>query len=392
MQANGHHAAPVLAGPDGLPMQWAESMRAVVVSEAGKRRLCPKACAQLIFLLKRHPVLGGMDGKHAKAVVADLEAQAGHIKSYFARWRSLEGMVHAVALEIVVQGPLTERVAMLASEHNLEYLDAMPRIPAQRALAAAVDGIRLFEAASEEERADLPGTLAWRLFSPKTRDGATNTTFACLQSFATGTLNSRSGQAFPYRCWPELAQVLVAGGAKNCPTTSAQVEGFFNALTRQQGASKTHCSQPQISYEARTVKNATIGTVTERVMGEEWADARSIQGMFDSKGFWVCDAGLAADRKLSQKLKEEREVELAQEAIDGEEAEDDGMEGDGSVGTYDAEKILRHSKDRTTGEYVYVVKWVGYDTSNTARYKLNLLCDTWCSPIRVSAFHPPKPP
>ena len=38
--------------------------------------------------------------------------------------------------------------------------------------------------------------------------------------------------------------------------------------------------------------------------------------MFDAKGFWVCDLGLAADRKLSQKLKEEREVELAGD-VDG---------------------------------------------------------------------------
>ena len=181
------------------------------------------------------------------------------------------------------------------------------------ALAAANEGLRRFEEASPEERSELPGTLTWLLFSPTTRDDAPNPIFDDVKAFAAGEINPFTGVPYPYRCWPKLTKVLVAEGAKFCPSTSAQLESLFNGLTRQQGASKNNISQPQISFEARCRKNDTMDSLTEHVLRDNWADAKAVQDMLEAKGFWVCDLGLAADRKLSQKLKEQREVELARD-------------------------------------------------------------------------------
>jgi len=264
-------------------------------------------------LLKAHPSLGGASGEHATAAIADLESQAQHLESYFARWRSLQGLVHALAHEDVLQGPLPQAACELAESGKLGvgYFDLLPRVPAPEALSAAVEGMRLFAAASQEERDELPGTLAWLLFSPKTRDGAANPIFDDVKVFAAGEANPATHCAYPYRCWPGLTKVLVAGGAKYCPSTSAQLESLFNGLTRQQGASKNNISQAQISFEARCRKNDTMDALTESMLRDNWSDALAVQRVLDAKGFWVCDAGLAADRKLSQKLKEAREVELA---------------------------------------------------------------------------------
>jgi hypothetical protein len=78
VQANHHHAAPLLAGSDGLPMQWAAAMREGFVSPQGKNgkpRLSDTACAPLIKLLETFPILGGANGEHAAAAIVDLEAQ-----------------------------------------------------------------------------------------------------------------------------------------------------------------------------------------------------------------------------------------------------------------------------------------------------------------------------
>ena len=78
VQANSHHAAPMLAGSDGLPVRWAAVMRDGVLppkQKNGKPQLSPKACAPLIKLLEFFPVLGGAGGEHAEAAIADLEAQ-----------------------------------------------------------------------------------------------------------------------------------------------------------------------------------------------------------------------------------------------------------------------------------------------------------------------------
>ena len=106
---------------------------------------------------------------------------------------------------------------------------------------------------------ELPGTLPWLLFSQTTRDGGSNPIFAQVEAFAAGELNPVTHRPYPYRCWHGLTRVLVAGGAKYCPTTSAQIESLFNGLTRQQGSSKLHISQQQISFEARCKKNLTMG-------------------------------------------------------------------------------------------------------------------------------------
>ena len=146
-------------------------------------------------------------------------------------------------------------------------------------------------------------------------------------------------------------QVLVAGGAKGCPTTSAQLEGLFNSLTRQQGASKIHISQPQMSYEARCPKNETMDSLTESMLRDGWEEACAVKKVLDAKGFWACDIDVAANRKLCQKLKEEMEVEEA----------DAGNLNEPEV-TYEVEKIVRHECKQ--GEYTYVVKWVDWESKH----------------------------
>jgi hypothetical protein len=216
----------------------------------------------------------------------------------------------------------------------------LPRAPAPEALAAAKLGIERFEKASKDERDELPGTLPWLLFSPTARDGSTNPVFKEVQAFAAGDVNPQTGRAYPYRCWYELTQVLVPGGAKYPPTTSAQLEGLFNALTRQQGASKVHISQPQVSFEARCCKNDTVGELTESVLRDGWADAKAVEAMCLEKGFWSCDIDVAANRKFCQKLKEEMQVD-APGADDVEEAS----------ATHHVEKIVWHEKKK--GAYTY---------------------------------------
>ena len=94
--------------------------------------------------------------------------------------------------------------------------------------------------------------------------------------------------------------------------------------------------------------------LTASILQDNWEDAKDVQAMFDAKGFWVSDLGLAADRKLSQKLKEEREVELAGD-VDG--------DGDGEVEKkYEVERLVSHERDRQSGEYIYVVKWKTYES------------------------------
>ena len=351
-QFNHHRNAPAVSGPSGLPVGWATTMRSAVklpTRKGGKPQLDPVVAKPLITLLERHPCLGGLKGEVATAAANDLIEQAEHIESYFARWNSLQALVHVVAHEHVLQGPLPKEACKLISpEAGVGYSDLLPRVPSPAALAAAQRGVELFEDLTQDERMELPGTLPWLLFSPKTRDGATNEVYAEVCAFAKGELNPVTGEAYPYRCWHELAQVLVAGGAKGCPTTSAQLEGLFNSLTRQQGASKIHVSQPQMSYEARCPKNDTMDSLTEAMLRNGWEEARAVKAVLDDKGFWTCDIDVAANRKLCQKLKEEMEVEEA----DAGELEEPEL-------TYEVERIVRHECKK--GEYIYVVKWVGYE-------------------------------
>jgi hypothetical protein len=53
VQADHHHAAPMLSGPDGLPVLWAAKMRSGVIppppkKKDGKPSLCPTVCAPLV--------------------------------------------------------------------------------------------------------------------------------------------------------------------------------------------------------------------------------------------------------------------------------------------------------------------------------------------------------
>jgi DNA polymerase III epsilon subunit-like protein len=360
VQFNHHRNAPSVAGESGLPVGWAASMHSAVklpARQGGKLQLDPTVAKPLVNLLERHPCLGGLQGEVATAAANDLIQQAEHIESYFARWNSLQALVHVVAHEHVLQGPLPKEACELISpEAGVSYSDLMPRVPSPAALAAAKCGMELFEGLTPEERIELPGTLPWLLFSPKKRegatsDGATNEVYAEVCAFAKGECNPVTGEAYPYRCWHELAQVLVAGGAKGCPTTSAQLEGLFNSLTRQQGASKIHISQPQMSFEARCPKNETMDSLTEGMLHNGWEEACAIKQVLDQKGLWSCDIDVAANRKLCKKLKEEMEVE---------EAESGELEV--PEVTYEVERIVRHECKK--GEYTYVVKWAGWESKD----------------------------
>ena len=121
-----------------------------------------------------------------------------------------------------------------------------------------------------------------------------------------------------------------------------------------------------MAFESRCGKNDTMNGLTASILQDNWEDAKDVQAMFDAKGFWVCDLGLAADRKLSQKLKEEREVELAGD-VDG--------DGDGEVEKkYEVERLVSHERDRQSGEYIYVVKWKTYESKdNTKEPEAHLL-------------------
>ena len=123
VQANHHHAAPELAGPDGLPVRWAATFRSAVIKPArgsGKVSLSETVCAPLVALLRRHPSLGGLQGEVAAAVAADFEAQAAHVESYFSKWNTLEALAHALARELTIKGPLSEAVHRRAAEQRGE--------------------------------------------------------------------------------------------------------------------------------------------------------------------------------------------------------------------------------------------------------------------------------
>ena len=209
---NHHRNAPAVAGPSGLPVGWAAAMRSAIKPPArkgGKPQLDPVIAKPLVALLERHPSLGGLKGEVAAAAANDLIEQAGHIESYFERWNSLQALVHAVAHEHVLQGPLPkEACELISAEAGVGYSDLLPRVPSPAALVAAKRGRELFEGLTCDERLELPGTLPWLLFSPKGRDGVTpNEVYAEVVAFAEGELNPITGEAYPYRCWHELAQV-----------------------------------------------------------------------------------------------------------------------------------------------------------------------------------------
>lgn len=134
---------------------------------------------------------------------------------------------------------------------------------------------------------------------------------------------------------------------------------MFTGLTRQQGASKHHISQIQISYESRTVKNSTFSSLTPKLLESCWADARKAQKAIADHGFWSCDLQVAADRKLHQKLNEKDEC-----------APDDVDDADDAA-SYVVERVMRVASkaevQRTPGleqawgtTTFYIVKWEGW--------------------------------
>ena len=367
VQFNHHRNAPALAGPDGLPIQWAAALRKGV-TQAQRANSKPALsqsepiCAPLIELLNRHKSLGGIKGECASAAAVDLLAQADHITSYFARWNTLEGLVHVLAREEIVRGPLPRASCARLEDWDAPLADAMPRVPAAAALEAAKAGIRQFAALSEDEQHELPGSLPWLLFSPTTRDGEANPVFDQVQAFAAGSVNPATGRPCPYRCWPGLTRVLVAGGAKYTPTTSAQCESYFNGLTRQQGASKLHMSQQQISFEARCKKNPTMGLLTPSMLSNGWEEAKAVQTVLDTQGFWSCDVTLAVNRQFAKKQNEQVEIEAG------------SHDGEPQPETYDVEHIVRAERKVAGQERTYVVKWVGWPAeTNTIEPESHLL-------------------
>lgn len=361
--AHHHHSAPQLSGAKGLPVKWAAALCACVIQPQranGKLRLNPSLCAPLVSFLRAHPCLGGETGDTALECASDLLQQAVWIEHYFGRWGKLQCLPHAVTLENISFGPLQKHV--LDKFPYVSVRDILPRVPAQEALEAARDGLAQFEALSLTERLELKGSLPWRLFSPTMRNGRTNLIFEQTRAFAAGSLNPLTGQPYPFRCWNGLNKVLIAGGAKYCPSDSAQCESLFTALPRQQGASKLHISQGQISFEARCIKNDTMSTLTERTLALNWNDAMCLQRMLISKGFWQNDLNLAANRREQRKLGADTDISM-EETQDASEKE------------YDVQRIEQHKRDRKTGLTQYLVKWEGYDdTETTWEPEENVLC------------------
>ena len=81
VQSNQHHAAPLLAGPEGAPIKWAAKFRSAItipdplrVSSSSEPLLNDAEdapSAPLLAHLKRHPSLGGIGGTIAKESAAD---------------------------------------------------------------------------------------------------------------------------------------------------------------------------------------------------------------------------------------------------------------------------------------------------------------------------------
>ena len=119
-------------------------------------------------------------------------------------------------------------------------------------------------------------------------------------------------------------------------TIAPSVFSSGGGLTRQQGSSKLHISQPQMSYEARCCKNDTMDALTESMLRDGWDEAKAVKAMLEEKGFWSCDIRVAADRKFCQKLKEQMELEEAGASDEVEEP----------PAKYEVEKIVRHEKKK----------------------------------------------
>ena len=82
----------------------------------GKPRLDAKRCAPLVGLLQALPRLGGEKGDLAAASAADLLSQAEWIQHYFGHWKELQSLSPAVTLELIMPGPVEQKLCALLVE------------------------------------------------------------------------------------------------------------------------------------------------------------------------------------------------------------------------------------------------------------------------------------
>jgi hypothetical protein len=105
-----------------------------------------------------------------------------------------------------------------------------------------------------------------------------------------------------------------------------------------------------------------MGLLTASMLSNGWAEAKAVQHVLDTKGFWSCDLTLAVNRKFAQKLKEQVEIDAG------------GDDGDPATETFDVERIVSAERKVVGQERTYVVKWVGYPPDkNTVEPESHLL-------------------
>eukprot|EP00966_Prymnesium_polylepis_P077261 1789479-Prymnesium_polylepis.1 len=153
--------------------------------------------------------------------------------------------------------------------------------------------------------------------------------FAELQAFSKGEINPHSPARLPkpYRNWPRLTDCLIRGGGRYRSANSGILESLFTGLTRQQGASKHHISQAQISLEARTVKNDTHLSVTPLTLQLNWKAAQRLEAALKVKSFWSVNASIAAERRDTQLLDPKAMRTVEREEGEGESSSEEEAPG-----------------------------------------------------------------
>ena len=105
-----------------------------------------------------------------------------------------------------------------------------------------------------------------------------------------------------------------------------------------------------------------MGLLTTSMLSNGWDEARAVQHVLNTKGFWSCDITLAANRKFAQSLKEQVEIDV------GDNADEPAAE------QFEVENIVRAVRKVLGQERTYVVKWVGYEKEkNTIEPESHLL-------------------
>ena len=105
-----------------------------------------------------------------------------------------------------------------------------------------------------------------------------------------------------------------------------------------------------------------MALLTPSMLSNGWEEAKAVQHVLDTKGFWSCDITLAVNRKFAQNLKEQVEINSG------------GDDGEPAPESYDVECIVSAPRKVSGQERTYVVKWVGYPSSkNTTEPESHLL-------------------